>query len=204
MFKVRVSEVDRERFPFPVFYLFRPDELQVLRSAFDVLLCFQVRLYLPTVIANMYMDGDVGVGDDAIGETYDALNAHVPGLLSNEEKWQIGIPILTTNRSYGLSPAFLGNTDGLQKGRYRNEEFKRGAAEDFGYLIRGSEVIKPPCLACPHILMHDAGQCRLGDTRCYNNLVAYIEGASYEHKSKVAVEDYARNHREDTDDGAVE
>jgi hypothetical protein len=180
VFKIRIQESDRRRFPFPIFYLFRPGEVEILRKAFDVLLCFQARLYLPQESESL-----------VIGNS--TLIARVPDLLSAEIRWQIGVPILTKKVDSTQSvPAFLGEFY-TKSGAQKHMRSTYPTEEDFGYLLRGPDVIKPPCLACPYILLHDAGDCRLGDARCYGNLAAYLEGASYEENTSRVTE----NQRED-------
>ena len=180
MYKVRVANNAQDRFPFPVFYLFLPEEVAQLRRAFDVVLCFQVRLYLPHIVSAIEVETTEDKGSVA------TLGQLIPDILSSEVKWQIGVPILTRKTGDGRQrPAFLGYTKILMKDS--NHPLNKGVLEDFGYLLRGPDVITPPCLACPFILQHDAGSCRLGEANCYRNLEAYIEGADYDTKFSTAI-----------------
>lgn len=173
--------------PFSLGYLFKGDRVADMRQHFETFLGFPVRHFEHPIEA-------VGAAHDRT-----RLDEIVPDLRDVEANWHLAIPILTSNVARRLGNAKRadprvvpeeppeGEKDAwgeagpyvmyLTEDRWKNWVAKddappepRGAYPETGYLSTPMGVIRPPCFACPRLLLHQGGECALGDQVCFSHL----------------------------------
>jgi len=187
------------RLPFSLAYLFRGWDLHLMRRHFETFLGFQARHFEHPL-------DEMRVGDNDNGA---ALLEIVPDLTELEANWHFAVPILTGRvtrklrwkRKQGAKARDLYDEPDIRVVdtgpfvMYLTEEHwknwnsqKKGAPTpnapypDTGYLSTLKGILSPPCLACPRLLLHEAGECEIGDATCFAELQQFkVQGQMQRH-----------------------
>lgn len=207
MYKLRVGRSDQgKRTPFPLMYFFKQTEFHAFRRAFPTFVGFPAR-HASSIkwdeIKVHYVD------DKELDETKTVLDV-IPDLLDERIKWGVGIPILAVSNWGKLYHPDEDDVKGLQAdfdeleaadqvtcakflvsktwGNYvkkGNQPVPRPAYPMTAYLVDQNQVHTPLCNACPRVLLHEAGQCHIGDEVCFKHLQNFAaDNAFYKKLSK--------------------
>lgn len=188
LYKVRLGPKS-PTLPFSLIYVFRGWDLPLMRRHFETFLGFPAR----------HFDHDlskVRVGDGRRNGPF--LTEIIPDLFLIESNWHLAVPILTgqaprqrrRNRKkegedarelYGKRDLTIVDTGPyvmyLTETRWRNWVTKgprpptsNSPYPETAYLSTVQGVLAPPCLACPRLILHEGGECEIGDETCFSLL----------------------------------
>jgi len=192
MYKLRAHRGDQGlRTPFPLMYFFTPKEAPEFRKAFETFIGFPARHAQSIKWDELRVHQ---VDGKTLPETKTVLDI-IPDLLDPRLKWSVAIPILAVSQWGKLFTPNDADVAGLQAqnaeledadartcakflvsrswGNYkatRGQPQPRPAYPMTAYLVDRDGVHAPLCNACPRVLLHEAGQCQIGDNICFAHL----------------------------------
>lgn len=191
--KLRLNRKERA-IPFSLAYLFRGGDLDGMRARFETFLGFPARHFDHPL-------EDVVLRGKSLGEWIPDLrvpegdwHVAVPILTAKSVHWALRARKKRGEGDPREVPESLPETKldewGEEAGPYVMYITERGwknwvqkdkdkppvavgAYPETGYLSTVGGVVRPPCFACPRMLLHQAGECALGDRVCFSFLTDF-------------------------------
>lgn len=165
-----------KRFPFDRVYLAKNGEHKVFQKLFRYALILPVENELKEMLSSeviLQVSSSIPFdrNDKAVGVSTPEWQA-----LLEEGHWVMCVPILPKFVA-GNVPRYLTAAGAYRlpknsKARSKKEEF--GALKEIfpamTYLQTPEKNIRPVCVACPRFILHQNGECSLGEKICYDSL----------------------------------
>lgn len=179
--KVFCLKVHKERagrsFPFDRVYLVRHDDRSILKQLFRHALVMPVEGSLKVLLKQLTLDRTI---EHRFRRDDEALEPQAPesGAWTNmldDGFWVMAVPILA-RWAEKAAPRYL-----VAQGWYRerkrgpNHGVKNEPLPMMSYLQTPEGNIRPVCAMCPRFIMHQNGDCKVGDKVCFEHLPLGLE-----------------------------
>lgn len=170
IFCLRVKQmVAGKQFPFDRVYLARYDDRMAFDQLFRYALVLPVEGPLKKMLKNAIDKDTKEVNRPHDRNDEDADNTCWIDRLDVGE-WVMAVPILPKwmNQNlprYLVAAGWYGTEPKTKKQKERTTPFTNRA-----YLQTPTRKIRPICVLCPRMIMHQNGECQIGEAVCYENL----------------------------------
>ena len=167
-------------FPFDRVYLAPTEDHAVFAELFRYALVLPLQGHIKDMMTKLAIDASLSrsMERNSAEENPVPLKKEDWSALLEETEWTMAVPI---NAKYNKKmstevPRYLISEKWYRGARGANRP-ENLAFDTKTYLQTPKKNIKPVCLACPRIMLHYAGDCKLGDSVCYSHMG--LGGISY-------------------------
>lgn len=175
------KDVAGKKFPFDRIYLVHYDDRQIIGDPQNG--PFRFALVLP-VEQNLRTMLEAVQPETYSNRTFDRNDAEqVPAKISQSDwtalcqdgEWLMVVPILPKWMKKNM-PRYLTAERWYQekivrvKGQGRKKEVRSSPFTSRSYLQTPEKKIRPICVVCPRMILHQNGECQIGDKVCYESL----------------------------------
>lgn len=162
--KVKRTKAGRD-FPFPRIYLIENKDSHYLKQLFRYALILPVqdafKEMLKAVMVDQYKDSllDRGAVENQLPPWHEFIDG---------ADWTVAVPLLAKFVKKEL-PRFI-IADDWYHGRHIKDPFPMGT-----YLQTLTRDFRPVCMACSRSILHQSGNCQLGQQECYESLALGVK-----------------------------